>query len=278
MKTAGWLTVAGVAGFWLATAARAAAADSIEVSGITKPLHDVQMSAAVAGTVATNCFKEGDRVAAGQAILILDKRMEELEVARRKLVSEDKSELEGAEARVATTKTDWEATRQLMEKTKSVSQEEFNKRELEYKMAVSERDKLRQAEGRERVELEMAQQQLAQRSLTAPFDGILTDLYLDPGEDCEPRQRLARLVDASKCYLVCNMDAMLARRLKQGQAVPVKVPGAGGMLTCTGEVSYVSPVVDAASGLQRVKVIFDNPQLCVSPGVTGKLLIPAEAP
>lgn len=262
----------------LAAAARLPAAEPAEVAGITEPLHDAKLSASVAGTIATNCFKEGDRIKAGQTILELDKRLEELEVARRKLVWEDKSELEAADARVVTTKTDLDATRQLMDRTKSVSQEELNKRELEYKMSVAERDKLRQAEERERIEFDMARQQLDKRSLVAPFDGVLTDLYLDPGEDCEPRQPLARLVDASACYLVCNMDAGLARRLKQGQTVTVKVPGPEAALNCTGEVAYVSPVVDAASGLQRVKIRFDNPGQRVSPGVTGLLQLPAATP
>ncbi|SHL90569.1 hypothetical protein SAMN05720487_1482, partial [Fibrobacter sp. UWT2] len=36
---------------------------------------------------------------------------------------------------------------------------------------------------------------------------------------------------------------------------------------------FVSPVVDKSSMLRTVKVIFDNTDLAVEPGVTGKILL-----
>ena len=41
-----------------------------------------------------------------------------------------------------------------------------------------------------------------------------------------------------------------------------------------GTVEFVSPVVDKASLLRTVKVIFDNSNHSVEPGVTGKIVLP----
>ena len=41
----------------------------------------------------------------------------------------------------------------------------------------------------------------------------------------------------------------------------------------TGTIYFVSPVVDPASGLMRVKVIFENPEGRIKPGVAGRMLM-----
>ena len=40
-----------------------------------------------------------------------------------------------------------------------------------------------------------------------------------------------------------------------------------------GKIVFLSPVVDPASGLQKVRVLFDNTEGQVRPGVAGKMLI-----
>jgi RND family efflux transporter MFP subunit len=207
----------------------------------------------------------------------LDKRLEQLEAARRKLVWESKAELEAAEARVVTLSTDLEATRKLFQTTRSVSREDMDKKELEYKIASAERDRLLNAEARERIEYEMAMEQLRERQIIAPFDGVLTDLYLDVGEDCEPRQPVARVVDTSECRFIANMDAAAAGRLKPGDPALLAIESAGGTVSRTGTVEFVSAVVDPASGLQRVKIRFGNADGKVAPGVAGTLTIPSES-
>ena len=57
-------------------------------AGITEPFFDVTLSASVPGMISLQKFKEGDWVKEGEVILELDKKLEELEVSRRKLVEE----------------------------------------------------------------------------------------------------------------------------------------------------------------------------------------------
>ncbi len=162
--------------------------EKISISGVTEAIKDVTLSLSVAGTVSSIFVKEGSTVKRGQIILELDKRLEELEVARRKLIWESKTELVAAEARVLTMKSRLESTRKLFEGTKSVSREELEEKELEHKLAVAEKDRLEIEEERQRIEYEMARETLNKRRLASPISGIIIKLFLDEGENSVPEQ------------------------------------------------------------------------------------------
>lgn len=231
------------------------AADRFSASGITEPIFDVTVGAPAAGIVSRRLFNEGDLVQAGQVLVELDKRLEELEAERRKLVEEQRQ-------------ADFEATRLLFENTKGVSKEELDKREVEYKVAV--------------VEREMAAEQLQKRLITAPLAGQIVEFYLDVGEASQPYQSVLRLVDTRQCYFVANVEARAAAHLRLHQPVRLEIDAGTRPVLVEGKIVYLSPVVDPASGLLRVKAIFDNPDGKVRPGVAGVMhfeaLAQAESP
>jgi RND family efflux transporter MFP subunit len=249
------------------------AKEPLSVSGITQPIRDVTLSATVVGTISAIFVKEGMTVRAGAAILELDKKLEELEVQRRKLIWESKAELEAAAARVATLKSLLESTRDLFNSTGSVSKEELEKLALEYNVAVAEEKRLDSAEERERIEYEMARETLRKRSLISPIQGTVIKLFLDEGETCQEKQPLAQVVDTSRGILVCNVEEAVGRNLRKGEAVDLRIKAGSGTVARKGMVVFVSPVVDPASGLLEVKAEFDNQDGSVRPGVAGFLLL-----
>ena len=249
--------------------------EKISVSGITESIEDVTLSLSVAGTVSRVFFDEGDKVKRGQCILELDRRLEELEVARRKLIWESKAEVESAEARVLTLKSQLKSTRDLFESTGSVSREELEEKELEYKLAVAEQKRLVMEEEKQRIEYEMALENLSKRRLPSPIGGVTIKLFLDVGESCEPEQPLAHVVDPSKCLFICNLEEWLGRTLKPGQVVDLAIRTGYETIAKKGDIVFVSPVVDAASGLLEVKAEFENQDGEVRPGVAGSMLLTA---
>ncbi len=245
-----------------------------QAPGITEPINDVIVSASVPGTIAKIPVKEGDFIDQGRLIVEMEKRYEELEVQRRKLLWEGKAELQAAAAQMEQLKIDLDGTKSLFDTTKSVSKEQLLKKELEYKQAVAEHDKLVLAESREAIEYEMALEQLRQRMITAPLAGFVTELFRKAGEDCKAQEPLVRIVDTRQCYFVANLEAAAASALRPGQPVKLEIDAGGKRLPFNGIVSFVSPVVDPASGLQKVKVLFENPEGKISPGVAGLLHLP----
>jgi len=244
------------------------------VSGLTEPIKDVILSSEVGGEIETIHYKEGDAIAKGSVILELKKKFEELEVQRRKLIWESKAEVTSAAEKVAALKIILETARSLFERTGSVSKEEIDQRELEYKLAIAEEEQLRIAEERERIEYNMAIETLEKLILKSPFKGVITELLMDEGENCEPRQPLVHVVDYSKCIMVCYIEAPLGENLKKGQAVDLQAPVGSRTIKKKGTIIFVSPVVDPASGLLTVKAEFDNPDGAVRPGVTATMGMP----
>jgi len=255
--------IAGVAAF--------GAPQPASVPGITEPVHDSLLSSSVAGTVQVIHFKEGDSVKSGAIILELDKSLEELEVARRRSIYESRAELEAAEHRAEVLQADYESTKRLFERSQSVSRDEVDKRELEFKLALAERDRLKAAKERERIELDIARDQLAHRAIVAPFDGVITDLRVDLGVSCEPRQPVVRLVELKRVYFVADVAPALTAGLSHGREVKLRIDVASGHQEIQGTVEYLAPVVDPGSGLRRVKIVFDNPGARISPGAVGRL-------
>jgi RND family efflux transporter MFP subunit len=250
----------------------AAGLEQLSVSGITEPIHDVTFSASVAGTIATIFFEEGAHVKKNELILELDKRLEELEVERRKLIWHNKAELNSATAKVATWGSLLKAFR---DSAGGVSKEELEEQELKYKVAVAEHQGFEIAEEREGIEYEIAVEQLRKRILRAPVHGQITKLFLEEGESCQPLDPLVHIVDTSQCRFICTVEEWVGRTLKKGQSVDLEIQAGSGSIPKKGRISFVSPVVDPASGLQEVKALFENRDGKVRPGVAGVMLLEA---
>ena len=222
----------------------AARASSTDVIGVIEPLADVNLSAPVPGIITARKFKEGDFVKEGDAVIELDKRLEELEVERRKVVMDSR-------------RVDFEGTAKLFQTTKGTSKDELEKKETDYKQAV--------------VEHAMAVEQLRRRIVTAPLAGTLVELPRQVGESCQPYQSIARLVETRRCYFVANIESALAATLKLAQKVQLEVETGAGVETVSGVISFLSPVADPASGLVRVKALFENSTGKIRPGLTGRM-------
>lgn len=216
------------------------------VNGITEAINDVMLSASAAGIVGKRPFKEGDTVKAGDVIMELDSRLEELEVERRRSVLDLR-------------KSDLENSKKIFEKTISLSREEMEKKTTEFAVAQAEH--------------ELAKEQLRRRHLYAPFEGTITALLQDVGEACQAQQPLVRLVDTRRCYFICNVEARAGHALKAGQQVQLEIESGDQTAKVSGTIFFVSPVVDPASGLMRVKVVFENPESRIRPGVAGRMLL-----
>jgi multidrug efflux pump subunit AcrA (membrane-fusion protein) len=194
-------------------------------------------------------------------------------VERRRLIAESTAEVTAIRHRLETLSQELEGTRHLYESTHSVSKEELQETELEYKLVQTELERLLTAERREEIEYRIAQAQLEEYLVRAPFDGVVIKRYIEVGENCSPQQPLIRVADVSKCRLIVLVDPVVSTALAPNQAVRLRIDGLRSPNVLGGSVEYLSPVVDPSSGLREVKVLFDNPDGRVYPGMTGTLLL-----
>lgn len=233
-----------VASTLLLISASAPAAEPFTAAGITEPYGDVILSSSVAGIVSVRKIQEGETIKEGEIILELDKRLEVLELDRRQLVRSAKEK-------------EFKDTQTLFKNSKGVSQAELEKAELEFKVAD--------------VEHQMAAEQLRRRLLVAPFTGTVAEFMLDPGEATQAYQPIVHFVDTRRGYFVSNIEARLAAGLKLDQVVQLEIETGAAPVNVPARIVYLSPVVDPASGLLKVKALFDNSDQKIRPGLAGKI-------
>lgn len=215
---------------------------------LTEPVRDVRMSSIVPGMVAQIHYGEGAFVPKDEVILALESRSEELDIQRRSVM-------------VDTLKASLDRSEMLLENTSSISMEEVDEARSEYQLAV--------------IELELARDALSKKQMVAPFSGVLTDLLMEVGEFCEPPQPILRLVDTRQFYCEANINPVSAAQLGVGDPVVYISESGFGESRIDGEIVFISPVLDPASGLMRIKAVFSNPDSEVRPGEGGFLELPA---
>ena len=262
----------GLLGLGLA-AAMTAHAQGAEFVGIVYPVRDLTLSVHVAAVVEQVPVAVGQRVAAGQLILRQDSRLQEAERERRRVILQDRSELDSTEQRRRLIEGLVRDASALYERAGTVSRDEVTKLRLELESAAGRVEQLRQAERREQVELDLAERELALRELRAPVAGVVTMIKVQGGEWAAPGEAIVRLVDETVCELRVNVSAAAARRLAPGAGVAVRVEDPAVPAPVPGRVTFVSPVIDAASSLVEVRVQFQNADRRVRPGVKGRLRV-----
>lgn len=240
--------------------------------GIVYPSRDLALSLGVGGLVSVVNVEVGKKVEAGQVLLSLDDRLANIEVERRRVVAEDRSELRTLEDRLAILDELYGNAAKLFELTGGISQEEVQKLKLEISDTRGRIEQFKTRKVREVLEYKAAEQERLSLRLLAPVSGVVTRVDLDVGEWSKPGEAVLQMVDTSKCYLRASVSNAAARNLKLGAIMPIQIDGAA-HASIKGRLSYIAPVADAASGLVELRVMFDNPRGQVRPGASGRLSI-----
>ena len=240
-------TLPRLAGIALLTSWQLLGADPTWITGVTEPIKDVTLAFPIVGVVGARPLEEGTPVRKDQVVIELDKQLEELDLERKRLAGElAASELERLKSL---------AQRNAI----SVSKEEIEKKRSEFEIT--------------KVDHELAGAVLKRRQLLSPIDGQVAQFYKDVGEKCEDQQPVVRIVDTRRCHLVANLEPRLAQSLRLNQKVSVEVLVGESPVTVEATLIYLSPVADAASGLLRIKALFENPEGRIRPGVAGRIRI-----
>ena len=248
-------------------------AEQVGISGFTEPVQDSALGLSITGRVTAINISDGEIVKQGQLLLQLDQDLELLEMNRRKLLWESKVEIESVRLQVKTLQNHLRATRDLYQSTGSIPREELENKELEHVFAVAELNRLKTVEKREKIEYNTSRQQLAKRNLYAPFNGKIAEILIGIGENCEVDTPLIRLVDDSHGYFIANVELAIVKKLGVGQKVQLQLRNDSDPITIEAELVFISPLIDPASGLRKIKAVFDNQEHKIIPGVAGMMLM-----
>ncbi|MCA9132309.1 MAG: efflux RND transporter periplasmic adaptor subunit [Planctomycetales bacterium] len=110
-----------------------------------------------------------------------------------------------------------------------------------------------------RLHVARLKQQLKQRTILAPINGIVVELHKQLGEYVSPTTpEVLRIADVSRLRASFFLQLHEVESLSQAPHVLVELHDG---LRTVAEVEHISPVADSESGLIEVRVLIDNPQL-----------------
>lgn len=227
----------------------------------------------VAGIVASVDVVEGEDVADGQTLIRLDQRMEEIETERRLHLWQDRADIEATETQISLAREQLAAAERIFAQSRGISLEELQNRRLSLALLIAERARIESRKVVERLDWETAEETLARRTLTAPTGGAVAEILREVGESVQPSDVVVRLCDTSRLLVTANLPARRTLGLVDGGAVEIRTD-AGAALA--GTVAFLSPVIDPASGLRRVRIALDTPPDWLQPGASLTLTLAAE--
>ena len=240
-----------------------------------EPTQTVEISSPVIGVLDKVYVQRGDKVHKDQVVAALESTAETAAADLALYKSRLTAPTETAEHKIKFSKLKFQR-RSDMHAEDFMSAQDQDEAENELRLAEAEFKAAQ--ESREIAKLEWKQQkgQLDLRTFRSPFDGVVVDQMLYPGEVVEPSGqkktilKLAQL-DPLRVYVILPMSVF--GKIKPGMKVDVRpeMPVGGHYV---GYVMIIDRIVNAASGTFGVFLKVANPKLDVPAGVKCKAEFP----
>jgi multidrug efflux system membrane fusion protein len=248
-----------------------------EFTGRTAAVMDVEVRARVSGYLDKVLFEDGADVKAGEPLFVIDDRIYQAEVARAAAA------VEQAQARLARLERQAARSDELFQK-KVISEEDHD-------LSMFDRDEARAALAAAKATHDLAQLNQSFTRIASPINGRISRRMIDPGNlikaDDTP---LATIVSDDPIHAYFDIDERtvlrLRRLVKEGRIkasrdarVEVKVSLADDQEhNHRGVVDFEDNQIDAATGTLRVRLLIENPERLLSPGLFVRLRFPIGEP
>jgi RND family efflux transporter MFP subunit len=201
----------------------------VNVQGRLEAKDMVMVSAKMGGQITQITVKEGDFVSAGQTLAILDKETME------KSIDEISKGLE-----IANT---------LYDKQKALWDQKIGT-EVQYLSAKNNKESLEKR-------LATLRSQMKQLIVTAPFSGVIDEIYAKNGSLAAPGVPLMKLVNFSNMKAKANVPDIYITRVQKGDKVVINFPDINEKVN--GTITFVAQVVDPLTRSFTIEASFSNP-------------------
>ncbi|MBM1221396.1 efflux RND transporter periplasmic adaptor subunit [Ponticoccus sp. SC2-23] len=212
----------------------------LAVSGRTNTDVQSDIRSVVSARVTEVDVTEGDRVAVGDPLVLLDA------AAQQSRIRQALAALDAAILREQSARADRDRALDLGRTMSDVARADA---ERDLALASAEVD-------RQRAALEQAQLALPDYRITAPIGGVVLDRTVEPGDLVTPSDILLRIADPGDLHVEVQVDEIYADKVQTGQRAWLQL--AGRTETLPGEVSFVAAQVDERTGSLRVNLAFDT--------------------
>jgi len=219
--------------------------DRTEALGTLEANESVVLTANVTERIVELRFREGDTVAAGDLLVVLEQ-------------AEELATLEAAQAILAERQAAFARTEQLRARDFA---------------ALAQLDERRAAMQEAEAEVDIARARLQDRNILAPFDGRIGLRQVSPGTLVEPGDPIATLRDISVLKLTMTVPSRFLSRLQPGLRIRAGTDAFADQ-AFEGTVDVVDTAVDPVTRTITIRALIPNEQGLLRPGLlmTAELL------
>lgn len=277
---------------------------TIQVNGDILPMMQVDIKPKISGYVENLNYKEGDLAKANQIIAILEHKDLQLKVrqaeavvavmkaklaeikagARPEELRQAEEALRQAQERYQNARINLDRVRELFRK-ELIAKKDLDDAELAYSLAdaqrISAQNQLQlvregaRTEVREQIEAQLRQTEeslalekynLANSSIYAPFSGLITKRYIDPGAFVNSSIALVNLINIDTVKIIVDVMEKDISLVKIGTRVKVNVD-AYREKSFDGFISIINPAVNITTRTLPVQINIPNPNYLLKPGM-----------
>ena len=189
----------------------------------------VELAAQSGGRIEQLKISQGDEVAPGQLLVVLDQAQQQARLA------EDKAKAETAKSNLD--------RYEYLAKTGAASQQELDRYRTQYIAAV---EKVKSTEAT-----------LSYNNLRSPSSGMVADVTVKVGDVIQTGQVFTSLVQNNELEAQVEVPAVFSTRLALGQPVLLSAPGSEDVIA-TGQVGSIDPRINKQTQGLLVKAVFPN--------------------
>ena len=241
----------------LLPAAAGPGAAAERVQGLVDPGREVTLAAPLDAIVAELPLEEGDRVRLGDAVALMDDRLQLVEVEKARLRAQAEAPLQEAEAVLA--------EQQIVVERAEEAQAGSAASDWEVRRARLQRDQaaaaLLDAEDQRRLavtELRLQEELLSRHRVNSPFDGRVTRRHVEPGTHLQRGEEILSLVSLQPLHARIHLPIEFFGRLEVGETYALEPDFVISTEPIRARLIALDPVIDSASRTFRCLFEIDN--------------------
>ncbi len=236
--------------------------DILEISGEVAPAEQVLLSSKISGDIRTLKVDVGDYVLQSGMLIQFDGTQFALEKERASL------NVQSAEVRFNEAQSNYEKHQKLYE-AQAISTQEFESVKSQYEL-------LNVALKSARASYKIARTKHADAFVKAPIAGYISERKVSVGEHVNPGAKLLTIVNTDKVYLEAGISEQAVNHIIKDMKVNVTIESLGQEIF-EGVVTHIGPV-PSGNNTYPVKVLIENPQHLIKPGMFAGAKVELSAP
>lgn len=239
-----------------------------QLHGVVRPSQMAELPSLVSGLIQQVHVKEGQTVRQGDPLVSLDDRVPRARLAAATVEANLDGALRRAQVDLKMAESRLARIRKVMEFQAGANYEleEAEGAVEQAAAAVSQQeDTLKAAE----ASRQLAEAQLHQFTITAPFDGVITELHIKAGP-VDPTQIVVTVANLQTLEVEMHVPSQLYGKVQTGARVDLNAAAPISAVVQSTCMS-VSPIINSASDTFRCLLKIDNSQNRLPAGFTVKL-------